>query len=176
MKAHLAVADMYAHGCHLRCHYLIQSYDTVYPASTTAATAADVTSSQKAIEMHYMHTPPVRIEALSSTSVSAMWEKARFPGHFDGGQFYAVAAVSAVCCELAGMLLGRDYCMLQATFSAKRLVPATTPCVLKVERQELPLTLLQSVRAVPDVIAYRATLTEADSTAEPAVTLVLLLA
>ncbi|WIA39700.1 hypothetical protein OEZ86_005763 [Tetradesmus obliquus] len=208
-KRGLAVADSVAHGCHLRAEYVVKPYwyvaAHICPVSSSLSSVASwsfnsLSSSggsysssfdtmDEATAGCYQATPATKLLHASSGSsgaAAALWQGARFPGHYDLGEHYAAPGVMAVASELTALVHGGDFYMLHCDFRVRRLVPAHVPCVVSVQRLACggqqqqqqqhagsSCALLQAwVREMPGAITYRATLREKGRVArKPAVEL-----
>jgi hypothetical protein len=155
----MAVAEAEAHGCQLRCRYLIKPHDQ------PSASSCDHDP------QHYVSTPGLAALRLDpGRGASAVWQGARFPGHFNFNEHYAVAAITATWTELMHEAAGREFDIWYSTFQARRLVPAATPCVVGVERVPLPAKLPPQVAALPGAVCFHTTLLEQGASgAKPAV-------
>jgi hypothetical protein len=206
-KTGLAVADSVAHGCHLRAEYLVKPYwyitAHICPVSSSLSSVASLSSFSslssssgsmsgsydqidEAVASCYQATPATKLlhaREGSNGCAAALWQGARFPGHYDLGEHYAAPGVMAVASELTALVHGGDFYVLHSDFRVRRLVPAHVPCVVSVQRLRCDASgqhpasscaLLPAwVREMPGATTYRATLKEKGRVArKPAVELV----
>jgi hypothetical protein len=192
-KRGLAVADSVAHGCHMRAEYLVKPYWCVAahicPVSNSLSSVASLSFSSlssssgsvsssydqldDSVAGCYQATPVTKLlhaREGGNGSAAAVWQGARFPGHYDVGEHYAASGVMAVASELTALVHGGDFYVLHSDFRVRRFVPAHVPCVVSVQRLQcgelghLPASscaLLPAwVREMPGATTYRATLKE----------------
>jgi hypothetical protein len=98
--------ENYCNGAFLSCRFKVLPYDdsktTVVPPAGDTDTSPGVSpDASLSHDSHYCTTPALEMEAVEPGAqvVQGLWRNARFPGHFDSGEHYAVAHVSAGKCS-----------------------------------------------------------------------------
>lgn len=196
IKRSLAKAEIESHGCRLSVTFAVTNYDDMLqglsgvedPFPTSQGTyLPDLRyfpyGDSAAHPDHYVSTPSLEQQSIEeSRNVQYLWKNAQFPGHFGATQdtqAYAIAAVSAVMAESIATLCSSPMYNLQTEVTCRRLVNASTPCIVNTRRlEEVPEKFARAGAEHPQAQVFHFTLIEqssvGDCSMKPAIEMVAL--